>query len=226
MNDGGGDIRSEFTDLFDVYWAIGLGVWLLIALLALAFVVRYRARRGEPDEFPGGRAHNMPLELGYAAVVACVVALLVYLTYTTMDDPGYRATALGLDAGHPPADAEVVDVTGARWNWRFDYPRLGISVVGTDTRVPTLTLPEDRPVTLRMRSLDVIHAIWIPQRRFKQDVFPGRTTTMTLTFPNTGFWRSGGVCNQFCGLRHAEMTFDVRVLGAAEYAAWTRTAGR
>nr|WP_281381645.1 cytochrome c oxidase subunit II [Conexibacter arvalis] len=143
-----------------------------------------------------------------------------------MDDPGYRVTAQGLDRGEPPADAELVDVTGARWNWRFDYPRHGISEIGTDLRVPTLTLPEDRPVTLRMTSLDVIHAIWIPERRFKQDVFPGRTTTMTVVFPDQGFWRSGGQCNQFCGLRHAEMDFDIRVLSQADYDAWTRERGR
>jgi len=227
MSDGSGDIRREFTDLFDVYWAIGVAVWLLVAAIVVVFLIRYRARGDEGDDAPApGRSSNTPLELTYAGLVAAIVAALVYLTFSTMGDPGYRATAQGLDGGDPPADAELIDVTGARWNWRFDYPRRGVSEIGTDVRIPTLTVPEDRPVTLRMTSLDVIHAIWIPERRFKQDVFPGRTTTMTVTFPDQGFWRSGGQCNQFCGLRHAEMAFDIRVLSQGDYAAWTRERAR
>ena len=219
-----GDIRREFTDLFDLYWAIGVGVWVVVALLVVVFVLRFRVRDGEP-ELSDGPTEHMPAELGWAAFVACVVAFLLYMTFTTMGDPGYRATAQGVASGEAPPNAEVVRVTGARWNWRFDYPRRGISEIGTDTRIPTLTVPQGRPVTLRMRSLDVIHAIWIPERRFKQDVFPGRTTTMTLVFPATGFWRSGGQCNQFCGLRHAEMDFDVEVLSARDWAAWVASRG-
>jgi len=228
VSGGVGDIRREFTELFDVYWAIGAGVWLLVAIAVVALVIRFRARGAEdPDAgLDEGRSRNTPLELAYAGLIACVVALLVYLTYSTMSDPGYRATAQGIDAGDPPPGALRVDVTGARWNWRFDYPRYGISEIGSDVRVPTLTVPQGRPVTLRMTSVDVIHAIWIPERRFKQDVFPGRTTTMTVVFPDAGFQRSGGECNQYCGLRHAEMQFDIRVLPPAAFAAWAREEGR
>lgn len=220
-----GDIRKEFTQVFDVYWAIGVGVFALVVLLVLAFVVAFRAR-GNPDELPRGRDKNMPLELGYAFVIACVVGFLVYLTYTTMGDPGYRATAQGTSAGAPVRGAEVIDVTGARWNWRFAYRARGIVIQGTNRRIPTLTVPQSRPVTLRMRSVDVIHGIWIPERRFKQDVFPGRTTTMTLIFPTAGLQRRGGECGQYCGLLHDEMDFNVDVLPPAAYRAWARRNGR
>ncbi len=220
------DIRSEFTRLFDVYWAIGVGVWLVIFLLVVVFVVRFRARGAEADEFPGGTDSRTPVELAYATAIACVVAFLVYLTYSTMDAPAYRATAQGNMPGRVPAGAEVVDVTGAQWHWRFDYPRYGISDVGTDAREATLTVPANAPVELRMRSLDVIHSVWIPSLRFKDDVFPGRTTFMTISFRRPGFQRSGGECNQFCGLRHALMQFNIRVLTRAAYRRWALSGGR
>lgn len=219
------DIPSEFTELFDVYWAIGVGVWVLVALLVVAFVLRFRARRGQEDELPGGTSRKTSAELTYAGLIALVVAFLLFLTYSTMDDPGYRVTAQGVDDGETVAGEELIDLTAARWRWRFDYVRHGISVIGGDEREPTLTVPEDTPVKLRMTSVDVIHAVWIPELRFKQDVFPGRTTSMTVEFSEPGFLRNGGECNQYCGLRHAYMQFHIRVLTQDAYRAWTAEAG-
>jgi cytochrome c oxidase subunit 2 len=216
-------IRDEFTKIFDVYWAIGVGVFVLICVLLVAFLFLFREGRHKGTSQRHG---NMPLELSYAAFIACVVAFLVWLTFTTMDSGGYRATAQGGQPAHVPADALRIDVTASRWNWRFDYPRQGVIVQGGPDDTPTLTVPQNRPVLLRMRSLDVIHGIWIPQLRFKQDIFPGFTNTMTLTFPDAGVLRDGGECAQFCGLHHADMVFDIRVLPAGAFARWAAREGR
>lgn len=219
------DIPREFGELFDVYWAIGIGVWVLIFVLVVAFVLRFRARRGQEDELAGGASRKTSLELTYAGLIALVVAFLLSMTYSTMDGPGYRVTAQGVDDGAAVPDAELIDLTAARWRWRFDYVRHGISETGDEDRLPTLTVPEDRPVKLRMTSIDVIHAVWIPELRFKQDVFPGRTTTMTVAFAEPGFLRRGGECNQYCGLRHAYMEFHIRVLTAEAWRAWLAEEG-
>ncbi len=216
-------IRDEFTGLFDVYWAIGVGIFALICVLVVAFLFLYREGRHPKAS---QRHSSMPVELSYAALVACVVAFLVYLTFTTMDSGGYRATAQGGQPAHVPANALPIDVTASRWNWRFDYPRQDRTVQGGPDDIPTLTVPQGRPVLLRMRSLDVIHGIWIPELRFKQDIFPGFTNTMTLTFTDAGLMRQGGECAQFCGLHHADMNFDIRVLPQDAFARWAAAEGR
>jgi cytochrome c oxidase subunit 2 len=121
-----------------------------------------------------------------------------------------------------------VDVTAAKWSWRFDYPRYGISLIGSDARPPTLVVPTGTRVLFTMTSLDVIHAFWIPERRFKRDAFPRRTTRFDLVFDRTGVFPDGGACAEYCGLHHAEMRFDVEAMPPAAFAAWARarSAGR
>lgn len=209
---GVADTRDEYQRLFDIYWPIGVGVFLLITVLISFVVLRYRS---ESREFPKGRAESHWEEV-YAAGIAVVAAALLFFTYRTMGDLPLDQNGDGEPAAHV-SGGELVKVTAARWRWRFDYPKYGVTETG-DT--PTLVVPVDTPVRFEQTSLDVVHSFWIPERRFKVDAFPGRTTKFTLTFPKTGYQRKGGECNQYCGLRHSYMDFDVNVVTRAEFRKW------
>lgn len=201
--------REEFEDLFGIYLPIGLAIFAIVVLVVVFVVWRFHSRS---DELPQGR-HESHAEKAYAVVVAAIVAVLIFLTFQTMDaiEPASDA-AVG--------DGPLVNVEAARWNWRFEYPQEGIAVQGTKRRTPTLVVPADTPVRFRQTSIDVIHSFWIPQLRFKRDAFPGRTTAFTLVFPERGLLRHGGECAEFCGLDHAVMSFHVRVLGQDEFRDW------
>ncbi len=69
-----------------------------------------------------------------------------------------------------------------------------------------------------------MHSFWVPEAEFKHDLFPGNVQHATLTFTRTGLFP--GQCAEFCGLRHADMVFNVRVLTPAAFAAWARSKGR
>ncbi len=208
-----GDTRDEFSELFDIYWPIGVAVYLVILALVLFVVLRFRS---SSREFPKGKDKRTHVELAYAGFIGLIAAALLYFTYNTLSDIDVAAEGKSgrLD----------IEVTAAKWTWRFDYPGQGVAQVGTESRPATLVVPEDTPVRFRMTSTDVIHAFWIPGRRFKRDAFPGRVTTFTLTFPQKGFERRAGECNQFCGLLHSYMEFNVRVLSGEEFGRWARRA--
>ncbi len=114
-----------------------------------------------------------------------------------------------------------VAITGFQWQWRFDYDN-GASVLGTRDTLPTLVVPVDTLVRFTARSDDVIHSFWIPSERFKRDVFPYRTTTFDLVFDHEGTLL--GHCAEFCGLRHSNMDFYVRVVSADAFRSWERSA--
>lgn len=213
------DTSKRFWHLVDIYWPIGAGVFVLVTVALIGVGLRFRSHA---DEYPRGR-HDWPLvEYSYAAVVACVVGLLLYLTFTTMwSEKESSATAAGAHPDTPPG-ALVVRVTAAQWSWRFDYPG-GVQVAGDEYRHPTLRVPVGRPVHFVLTSEDVIHSFWIVDRHFKVDMFPRRITTANLIWPGAGYWREGGRCNQFCGLDHTIMNFNVRAMPAAEFAAWLRS---
>lgn len=205
------DTADEFFDVFDVYLPVGVAVFVIVVALIAYVVIRFRS---DEREFPKGANERTPYELSFAAFIGLVAAGLLVLTYTTMSDLG--------SASEGEAPGLEVQVTAAKWTWRFDYTQQGVWTQN-EGRIPTtLVVPVNRPIRFRMTSVDVIHALWIPERRFKRDAFPGRTTTFTLTFPREGFQRGGGQCNQFCGLLHHAMDVNVDVVSPAEFQSWVR----
>ncbi len=64
-----------------------------------------------------------------------------------------------------------VYVTAKKWMWKFAYPSGAQSIA-------QLYVPAGRPVRLLMTSRDVIHSFFVPEFRVKQDVIPGRYTTV------------------------------------------------
>lgn len=207
------DTREQFFAVWDVYWPIALAVFVAIAAAIVVLVVRYRSRE---REFPGGKDENEPLETGYAIALACVAAFLVYLTFSHM--PGGEDAA----ASGPPI---AVDVTAARWNWRFEYPTAGVVEQGTRDHVPVLRVPVDTEIDFTGSSIDVIHSFWIPEQRFKRDLFPTFANHWEMVFGEVVNSPAGGLCAEFCGLEHSNMAFDVLVMPKAEFAAWLRSAG-
>lgn len=218
------DTRQAYHSLSDIFSPIGIGVFVLFTLLILGFVVRFRKR----DDSPPSDVHEASKAEGaYVALLACVCAMLVYFTFHWMgqdlaDLPGAPSDRGQTDVAvaQTPKPVQRVAVTASRWNWRFDYGG-GATQVGTGTAIPTLVVPVGN-VQLRLVSVDVIHSFFIPYMRFKRDAFPARPTNFTLGFTTgtVGFHHAWGECAQFCGLRHAYMQFNVRVLPLPAFRRW------
>ncbi len=207
------DTRHEYQHLFWIYVPIAIGVVVAVALLTGFAVLRYRRRA--PDAAARWHEHNR-LEGGYAVLLGLVVGFLLYLTFTAE----HRVDTVS--AQERPA--LVVNVTGAKWEWTFSYPRYGITRrSGTVGRQP-LVVPTAEAVRFNLTSVDVIHAFFVPEVRFKRSLFPGNTQSVTLTFPNAGTFQ--GQCAEFCGLRHADMTFVVEAISPAAFVRWARSGGR
>jgi heme/copper-type cytochrome/quinol oxidase subunit 2 len=75
-----------------------------------------------------------------------------------------------------------------------------------------------RTVQLTLRSRDVIHSFWVPALRYKRDVFPSYTNTLTLRIDRAGEWI--GRCAEYCGQLHYQMDFRLRALPARQFDAW------
>jgi len=206
------DTRNQYFDVWDVYWPIALGVFLIVLAAVLFLALRYRS---SSREIPTGKDESTPLEVGYAIGLACIAAFLVFLTFSRM--PGNE------DAKATGKPVEV-RVTAARWNWRFEYPGLGYVEQGTRQHVPVLRVPVETPIEFTGSSLDVIHSFFVPEERFKRDVFPERRTRWEMVFEDPGNHVGGGECAEFCGLEHSNMNFDVLAMPRPEFARWARGA--
>jgi cytochrome c oxidase subunit 2 len=64
----------------------------------------------------------------------------------------------------------------------------------------------------------VIHSLYFPALRIKQDVLPGRTTVQWFQADRPGAYHL--LCSEFCGTAHSEMRGEIVVLAPADYADW------
>ncbi|HEU0317885.1 MAG TPA: cytochrome c oxidase subunit II [Solirubrobacteraceae bacterium] len=205
------DTRKAFGDLASTYLPIAAGVFAIVVLACVLFLVRFRARPGDGNGDGDARPREEPpwLPFVYAGVLAGVAAFLVVLTFAAQDK---------ISAANVPPGLRVT-VTAAKWNWRFDYPALGISQVAGASGPSVLVVPSGTEIRFHLTSLDVIHSFWIPYLRFKRDAFPARFTDFDLSFARAGV-HTNGLCAEFCGLDHDKMIFDVQVLAPAAFSAW------
>lgn len=182
---------------------VGVCVWTLI----LWPTVFHRKRS---EELPKQTQYNVPLELIYTAVPLVIIAVLFY----------YAVAAQNFVNKKQDADL-AVDVVGFQWNWEFRYPDSRtsdgetVSTVGSDTEIPLLVVPTQRLVEYRIRSVDVLHAFFVPEFLFKRDVFPNPEKNNTDNVFQTTIDREGafvGRCAELCGTYHSQMNFEVRAL--------------
>jgi len=69
-----------------------------------------------------------------------------------------------------------------------------------------------------MTSQDVIHSFFIPAFRLKQDVIPGRYTTLWFKATTAGTYHL--FCAEYCGTSHSGMIGNVVVMEPQDYTQW------
>jgi cytochrome c oxidase subunit 2 len=74
---------------------------------------------------------------------------------------------------------------------------------------------------LILRSKDVIHSLFIPVLRFKQDAVPGMAINMHFTARQTGRYEIA--CTELCGLGHYRMRTFVDILSQEDFDKWLAT---
>jgi cytochrome c oxidase subunit 2 len=210
------DTRSIYDGLAEIYlWVAGV-VFAIIAIAVLWILVRYRAGR-DPQRRPGRKVDAQATEAIYAAGLAVVAAVLIYLTFHTQD----KIDDLMPQAAADPATVRV-DVIGAQWQWRFRYPAThgGATIEQTapEGTPPELVVPVGRRVLFSGRSQDVLHDFWIPELKFQRQIWPDHTERWSLIFPRPG--RFVGVCAWFCGLYHQNMHFIAYAMPPAAFDRW------
>jgi cytochrome c oxidase subunit 2 len=197
------DHAASVDRLFAAVTVLVLMLSAPVFVLTIAFAVKYR--RGKlADRQPAPRG-NVWLEIAWAAVP--FVLLIVFYV---------QGTRLFVDLYRPPADALQVDVVAKQWMWKFQHPE-------GQSEINELHVPVGQPVLLTMASQDVIHSLYIPALRLKQDVVPGRYTRMWFKADEPGAYQL--TCAEFCGTNHSTMGGHFIVMAPAAYADWLRQSG-
>jgi len=185
-----------------IFWLSLFFLALILALTAL-FVLRYRVRPGRTEPEPSPSQHGR-LELLWSSIPLVLVMVIFAIS---------TAAWLGMIEPEPGTDPLRVQVTGRRWSWWFDHPG--------GKGAAELHLVAGRPTDLTLASTDVIHSLYLPDFRLKQDAVPGRFTRMAFTPILAGTFPI--YCAEYCGTDHSRMTTSAVVHpDQASFDAWAR----
>lgn len=173
--------------------------FLVIVGLMIWFTVQYRRRPGAP--LLESSHHNTALELTWSIIPAMLLIPMFFWGFV-----GY------VEMRTPPEDSgdNEIRVTAKRWSWLFTYPQF--EGFASDT----LYVEEGKPFKLTMISEDVLHSLFIPAFRVKQDVVPGRYATTWFIPTRPGEYTL--FCAEYCGKSHSDMLAKVVVYPAGERA--------
>ena len=169
---------------------------LIFAAVAI-FAMKYRRRHGREASHIEG---SLLLEIGWS-IVPLGIMLVMFAA----------GAVLYFRMRTPPADADQVYVVAKQWMWKLQH-------MEGPHEINQLHVPVGRDVELIMTSQDVIHSFYVPAFRVKEDVLPGRYTTLWFRATRPGTYHL--FCAQFCGTMHSGMIGEVVVMDPQDYQAW------
>jgi cytochrome c oxidase subunit II len=195
-----------------VFWfvtIICIAIFALVAAVIIYALVKFRAQPGEDMDGPPIHGHT-GLEIVWTAVPAALVTSISIVSAIVLakNDHVPRASAAN------PLRPLVVEVTGQQFAWSFKYTAFG------NLTSATLKLPLDKPVKLRITSLDVNHSFWVPEFGQKQDAVPGSWNNLAITPDKLGTYPV--ICTELCGLGHALMRSQAEVMPAQQFLTWAK----
>ncbi len=192
---------SNFVEGVDKAFIVILGISFVfligLTVVMIYFVFKYNKKRNPKATQIKG---STTLEIIWTVVPFLLTMVMFYYGWA-----GWKPMQKA------PEDAMEITVIGRMWNFTFEYEN--------GKRTDTLFLPKDQAIKLNLLAMDVLHSLYIPAFRVKQDMVPG--------LENNSMWfepQKEGVyelyCAEYCGLQHSYMYSYVKVMPEAAFTDW------
>ncbi len=191
---------SNFVTGVDRAFLIILGI-SFIFLIGLTFMMIYfmykynRKRNPKATQIKGSNT----LEIIWTVIPTILVLIMFYYGWA-----GWKPMTT------PPDDSFEITVVGRMWNFTFEYEN--------GKKTDTLFIPKDQPIKLNLKALDVLHSVYIPAFRVKQDMVPGDDKFMWFEPQKEGTYEL--FCTEYCGLQHSYMYNWVKVMPQEDFNKW------
>lgn len=188
------DVDLLFAFLLLVSGVLSVG----IAGTVIWFAIKYR--RHSAADRRSTNSHVVLLELSW--IIGPLILSLILFVW------GARLFVL---QRRPLEGALEINCVGRQWMWKFQHPN-------GRSEINSLHVPLGQPVKVNMISEDVIHSLYVPAFRVKQDVLPGRYSNLWFQPTRKGDYHL--FCAEYCGAKHSGMIGVVHVLEPARYQEW------
>lgn len=181
---------------FLIIFGISLFFLVLLTTIMIVFVIKYnRKKNAKAVQIKDSSL----LEFTWTTIPMILVLFMFYVGWE-----GF------LPMRQAPKDAMHVKAIGKMWKWTFEYPG--------NKQSDTLILPINKAVKLDLISKDVIHGLFIPAFRIKEDVVPGKNNYTWFIPGELGDFDL--LCSAYCGVSHSYMSAIVRIVPNEKYTNW------
>lgn len=183
---------------FSLYLILAISIFFLVSITAVMiyFLFRY-SKKNNPVATNIEGSHT--LEIIWTVIPTILVLIMFWYGWT-----GYRPMLTA------PDDAMEIEAVGQMWKWTFNYEN--------GKSCDSLVIPIDKSIKLNLVSKDVLHSLYIPAFRLKQDVVPGKELSMWFIGQKLGKYDI--LCAEYCGQLHSYMLSSVSVVEESEYEEW------
>ena len=203
MPEGASTVAAEVDGLF--YFVTWASAVLFAGVIGAMIYLAVRYRRRHEREVPEIVVPNKLIEISWIVVPTILVLILF--------NWGFK---LYIKMGIAPPDSYEIVVRGSQWKWDFEYPD------GTTT-TNEVHVPIDRPVRFKMSSIDVLHSLFVPAFRVKQDVLPDRYTYIWFQATKQDTFQV--YCTEYCGTAHSGMLASLVAESQDKFETWLKSAG-
>lgn len=195
-------------------------ITLFVLALLVWVVVRYN-RRANP--VPAKWSHNTPLEVAWTLGPVLILVVISIFSFRLL-----------FDYNDMPKPDVTIKATGYQWYWGYEYPDQKVgefisNMLPEDKAVAKnvpyrlavnepLVVPVNKVVRVQVTGADVIHAFAVPSFGIIADAVPGRLNETWFKADRIGVYY--GNCRELCGIDHAFMPIEVRVVSQADFDAW------
>ena len=196
-------------------------VIVLVVLGLLLWVIFRYNKRANPT--PARWSHNTLVEVIWTVVPVMILAVIAIFSFKLL-----------YEFHDMPRPDVTLKATGNQWYWTYEYPDLKVpeytSTVLPEDKAKALGVPyrlaADNPimapvgkvVRVEVTGADVIHSWTIPAFGVKIDAIPGKMNETWFKARQVGTYY--GQCSELCGIDHAFMPIEVRVVTQPEFDAW------
>lgn len=205
-----------------------IGISVLVLGLLVWVVIRYNKKA---NPVPARWSHNTLVEVVWTIVPVFILVGIALFSFRLLF--AYE---------NMPEPDMTIKATGNQWNWSYEYPDQGVaefysSMLPEDEvarrGMPSalyrlavdepIVVPVGKTVKVLVTASDVIHSFALPAFGLKTDAIPGRTNETWFKADRVGTFY--GQCSELCGVDHAFMPIEIRVVSEAEFAAWVASKG-
>jgi cytochrome c oxidase subunit 2 len=191
-----------------ILWLTGI-LFIATECALFYFMWKYNSRSNPaPAKFTHG-SHT--LEVVWTILPAVTLLFIAIYQMDAWADAKMRKPDI-------PVTAEI---TGRQFNWDARYPGADGKLHTADDIVRVdgdIHFPSGEQVLLVIKSADVLHSLFLPNLRLKQDVVPGMEQHMWFKARENG--RFDIVCAELCGWGHYKMKARATFQPRSEYNAW------